>query len=182
MIPGASVPVSAWRSTAHPAASAHFAVQIAKHLGAHVTGVCSARNVDLVRSLGADGVVDYTRDDFTRLADPFDVIIDMIGSHPYVDYRRVLKPEGVIVAVGAKEASGFKEWIKGLLRSPFSKQKVRTCMARVRPADLTALADLIATGKIKPVIEATYALSDAARAVQHVEDGHARGKVVIRVA
>lgn len=162
-----------------------FAVQIGKHLGVHVTGVCSTRNVEMVRSLGADEVIDYTRDDFTKGNQRYDVILDCVGNHSFSEYRRVLSPEGRSVGVGAPHdfsmGALLASIIKDVALSASGKQKFVTFIAKSSQSDLTLIGELIASGKVKPVIEKIYPLSEAAEAVRHVEKGHARGKVLIRV-
>ncbi|HET7824438.1 MAG TPA: NAD(P)-dependent alcohol dehydrogenase [Anaeromyxobacter sp.] len=161
-----------------------FAVQIAKSSGAHVTGVCSARNVELVRSLGADRVVDYAREDFTKSADRWDVLVDNVGNHPLLEVRRVLRRSGRYVMVGGPPGA----WLDPLPRavgafalSPFVSQRMRTMFARLGQKDLTLVRDLVDTGKVKPVVDRRYALADAAEAVRYLAAGHARGKVVVVV-
>ena len=164
-----------------------FAVQIAKSFGAHVTGVCSTRNVDLVRSIGADAVIDYTKHDFTTsnlTSDQlYDVILECVGNHPFSACKRILKPDGRFVGVGAPHdlsaTALMGPMIKDPLLSIFSSQKGGMFIAKLSQADLTLLGEMIATGKLKPVIERRYILSEAREAVRHVEEGHARGKVVI---
>ena len=162
-----------------------FAVQLGKHLGAQVTGVCSRRNVDMVWSLGADEVIDYTRDDFTRSDQRYDVILDCVGNPSFSEYRRVLKPEGRSVGVGAPHdfsmISLLGSIIKDVALSASGKQKSVMFIAKGSQADLNLIGELIASGKVKPVIDKIYPLSEAADAVAHVEAGHARGKVLIRV-
>jgi len=163
-----------------------FAVQIAKVLGAHVTAVCSTRNVELVRSLGADEVIDYSKKDFTRSAQRYDVILDVAANRSLADCRRVLSPAGTLVGVGA--AKGGRAMVPILFRilgqalfSRFAKQKMASFMAKNSKDDLLALKELIEAGKIKPVIDRTYPLSETAQALRYLEEGHARGKVVITV-
>lgn len=164
-----------------------FAVQIAKSFGANVTGVCSTKNVDLVRSIGADEVIDYPRQDFTTSDltsnQRYDLILDCVGNHPFSECRRVLTPIGRFVGVGAPHDLSVMDllgsMIKDSLLSIFSSQKAVMFIAKSSQADLTLLAELIATGKLKPVIERRYTLSEAPDAVRHMEEGHARGKVVI---
>jgi NADPH:quinone reductase-like Zn-dependent oxidoreductase len=165
-----------------------FAVQIAKTFGAEVTGVCSGRNADIVRSLGADHVIDYTKEDFTKGAERYDVILDNVGTQPLSGFRRVLKPNGICVMIGG---GGPKDgqWvgpmarpIKALLMSPFISQKMGMMMAQGNKADLNALADLMQSGKVTPVIDRTYPLSQIREAMKYLEEGHARGKVVITIA
>lgn len=164
-----------------------FAVQIAKSFGAHVTGVCSTRNVDMVRSIGADEVIDYTQHDFTTSDltsnQRYDLILDCVGNHSFSACRRVLNPNGRFVGVGAPHDVSMlallAPMIKDLLLSVFGSQKAVMFIAKSSQDDLTLLGQLIATGKLKPVIDRSYSLNDAADAVRHVEEGHARGKVVI---
>ena len=160
-----------------------FAVQLGKHLGAHVTGVCSARNVDMVRTLGADEVIDYTRDDFTKGDHRYDVILDCVGNHSFSEYRRVLNPDGRSVGVGAPHDFSMiallASIIKDVALSASGKQKAVMFIAKGSQSDLTLIGELIASGQVKPVVEKIYPLSEAAEAVRHVEAGHARGKVLI---
>ncbi|MGZ5396778.1 MAG: NAD(P)-dependent alcohol dehydrogenase [Mycobacterium sp.] len=161
-----------------------FAVQIGKSFGAHVTGVCSTRNVDLVRSLGADEVIDYTRQDFTRSGQRYDVIVDMVGNHPFLAYRRVLNPKGIYVLVGGPKGrwiAPLDRFIKAGLLSPFVSQEFVTLMANLNREDLTILRDLMRTGKVTPVVDRRYRLSEASEAIRYLETGRARGKVVIAV-
>ena len=162
-----------------------FAVELAKSMGAEVTGVCSTRNVELVRSIGADHVIDYTREDFTRGTQRYDLILDNVGTHSLLDYRHVLNPQGRYVMIGS---TGFGKWfawlvppIEGKLLSPFVTQKFGMILAELNPQDLTALAALMQSGKLTPVIDHTYPLSKAAQALSYLERGHARGKVVLSV-
>jgi len=163
-----------------------FAVQIAKAYGAEVTGVSSTRNVELVRSLGADHVIDYKRQDFTRGAQRYDVIIDNVGNHPLLAYRRVLEPDGIVVMVGGPSED---PWIGPLARpiraavlSPFVSQRFAMLMAELNPEDMGVLRDLLAAGKLKPVIDRRYTLPEVPAAIAYLEEGRARGKVVIDVA
>jgi NADPH:quinone reductase-like Zn-dependent oxidoreductase len=164
-----------------------FAVQIAKTLGAEVTGVCSTRNVDLVRSLGADRVIDYTKEDFTKSGERYDVILDNVGTQPLSGFRRVLNPNGICVIIGGGGPNDGK-WvgpvarpIKAKLMSPFISQKMSMMMAESNQKDLTVLADMMQSGKVTPVIDRTYPLSEIREAVRYLETGRARGKVVITV-
>jgi NADPH:quinone reductase-like Zn-dependent oxidoreductase len=165
-----------------------FAVQIAKALGAEVTGVCSTRNVDLVRSLGADHVIDYTKEDFTKGEQRYDVILDNVGTQPLSGFRRVLAENGICVIIGGggpndgKWVGPMSRPIKAKLMSPFIKQKIGMMMAEGKPEDLKFLADLMQSGKVTPVIDRTYPLSEIREAVRYVETGRARGKVIITVA
>ena len=165
-----------------------FAVQIAKALGAEVTGVCSTRNVDLVRSLGADHVIDYTKEDFTKGEQRYDVILDNVGTQPLSGFRRVLTENGICVIIGGggpndgKWVGPMSRPIKAKLMSPFIKQKIGMMMAEGKPEDLKFLADLMQSGKVTPVIDRTYPLNEIREAVRYVETGRARGKVIITVA
>jgi NADPH:quinone reductase-like Zn-dependent oxidoreductase len=160
-----------------------FAVQIAKAFGAHVTGVCSTRNIDLVRSIGADEVIDYTRSDFTTGNQRYDLILDCVGNHSFSACRRVLNPVGRFVMVGAPHDLSviglLTPMIKTILLSAFVRQKAVMFIAKSSQDDLTLLGELIVTGKLKPIIDGRYSLSDAANAIRIVEEGHARGKVLI---
>jgi len=162
-----------------------FAVQIAKSLGANVTGVCSTRNEELVRSLGADRVIDYTKQDFTRGGERWDVIIDNVGNRSILDCRRVLAPEGHYVLVGgggvleARWLGPLPRVLQMLALSPFVSQDMRMFMADMNKEDLAVLGEMMQAGKLTPVIDRRYALRDAAAALRYLELGHARGKVVI---
>ncbi len=162
-----------------------FAVQIAKAFGAEVTGVCSTRNVDLVRSLGADHVIDYTREDFTQGAQRYDLILDNVATHSLLEYKRVLNPKGVYVMIGSASFGNWFGWavkpIAGLMLSPFVGQKFGLMIADLNPEDLATLGALMQAGKVTPVIDRRYKLSEAAQALRYVEAGHARGKVVLTV-
>jgi NADPH:quinone reductase-like Zn-dependent oxidoreductase len=162
-----------------------FAVQIAKAFGAEVTGVCSTQNVEMVASIGADRVVDYTQEDFTRAARRYDLVIDIAGNRTLAETRRVLVPKGVLVGVGGPDKG---RWIGPLgrsvrmvLLSPAVSQRMTFFLAHQNKNDLTVLRDLVQTGKVAPVIDRTYPLSEAAEAIGYLEQGHARGKVVITV-
>jgi|SRR5579863_6585551 len=159
-----------------------FAVQIAKTFGTDVTGVCSTRNVDMVRSLGADRVIDYTREDFTKGTQRYDVIFDCAGSRSLSAYRRVLKPKGIcVVAAGPDGAwlGPLSRFITALALSPFVSQKLTPFIARIIQADLVILRELILAGKVTPVIDKCYKLSEAGEAIAYLEKGHARGKVIV---
>ena len=157
-----------------------FAVQIAKSFGADVTGVCSTRNAGLVRSLGADRVIDYTQEDFTQGARRYDLIFDCVSNHSLSARRRVLNPNGVCVIVGAsKLRTTLSHALKGLVWSRFVSQNFVIFVARLRKDDLTILGELMQAGKITPVIDRTYPLSEVPDAFRHLEEGHARGKIVI---
>jgi NADPH:quinone reductase-like Zn-dependent oxidoreductase len=162
-----------------------FAVQIAKALGAEVTAVCSTRNVATARSIGADRVIDYTQEDFTKGAQRYDLIIDNVGSHSLSDYRHVLTPKGILVMVGAPSDEPWlgplSASIKAALVSPFVSQKLGFFLADLNQNDLNILGQLAAAGKLTPVIDRRYPLGETAAAIQYVEAGHARGKVIITV-
>ena len=158
-----------------------FAVQIAKALGGEVTGVCSTRNVDLVRSLGADRVVDYTADDFTRGGE-YDLIVDLVGNRSLRHLRRALTPKGTIVFVGGgggRLLGPMALPLRGLALSRFVSQRLVLLLAALRREDLVVLTELIEAGKLVPVIDRTFQLSEAPEAIRYLEAGHARGKVVV---
>ena len=162
-----------------------FAVQIAKAFGAEVTAVCSTRNVDLVRSLGADRACDYTEEDFTRRSERHDVMLDIAGSRSYLEFRRVLTPEATVVIVGARMSSKglgpLKHVIGTRLVSIGRSQKVTFFVAKIEKEDLLFFQELLAAGKVKPVIDRRYELREAPDALRYLGEGHARGKVVITV-
>ena len=159
-----------------------FAVQIAKSFGADVTGVCSTGNIDMVRSIGADATIDYTREDFTKGTQRYDLILDCIGNHSLSACRRVLNPNGKFVIVGAsKVRTSLSHALKGLVLSWFVSQNFVMLIARLRKDDLTILGDLIQTGKVTPVIDRCYSLSEVPEAIRYLEQGHARGKIVVVV-
>lgn len=163
-----------------------FAVQIAKTFGAHVTGVCSTRNLELVKSIGADAAIDYTKEDFATLPERYDLILECIGNKSLAECRRVLTAKGRHVIVGAGKdpslISIFAPLIEALVTSPFRSKKAITFVAKANQADLTQLGEMIATGKLKPVIDRRYALRDAAAAMRYAEEGHTRGKLVIEIS
>jgi NADPH:quinone reductase-like Zn-dependent oxidoreductase len=162
-----------------------FAVQIAKSFGAHVTAVTSTRNVDMVRSLGADEVIDYTREDFTRSGRRYDLVFDVAASGSLSSRTRVLQPDGILVGVGSADDAGIASIMAGLLeaavRSRFGRQKIPFFLARNSKEDLVVLTEMIEAGKVRPVIDRTYPLSEAAEAIRYLETRHARAKVVITV-
>lgn len=165
-----------------------FAVQIAKALGAEVTGVCSTRNVELVRSLGADHVIDYKLEDFTQRAERYDVIVDNVGIHDLSDLRRPLTPTGILVLVGGGGPDAGN-WIgplarpiKAFLMSPFVDQEVSMLLADIRQDDLDYLMGLVVSGKVKPVIDRSYRLDQVAEAIRYLESSRARGKVIVAVS
>lgn len=157
-----------------------LAVQIAKALGAHVTAVCSTRNVEQARALGADRVLDYTREDFTRGPERYDLIADVAGGHSWSAMRRVLEPDGRLVVVGAHGSRGQLRHIAAVrLASLRSKERVRFFVAKFNKPDLQALADLLESGALKPAIDRTYELDDAQDALRTFGEGHVRGKLVL---
>jgi NADPH:quinone reductase-like Zn-dependent oxidoreductase len=164
-----------------------FAVQIAKNMGAEVTGVCSTRNVDLVKSLGADHVIDYTKEDFTKSDQKYDVIIDNVANRTLSENRHVLTPTGRYVLIGGGSANeqGFfgamKLPLKAFIYSKFVNQKMGMMMAELKQSDLQYFAEQMQSGKIKAVIDRTYKLDEIQKAVAYVEEGHARGKVIVTV-
>lgn len=160
-----------------------FAVQIAKSLGAEVTGVCSTRNMDMVRSIGADHVIDYIQEDFTRRAQRYDLILDCVGNHSLSEYRRVLNPNGICIMVGDLTGRGIigilARVISALMLSRFVSQKFIMILARPNQKDLTLMHDLMKAGKVKAVIDKRYRLNEVPEAIRYLEEKHARGKVVI---
>ena len=162
-----------------------FAVQIAKALGADVTGVCSTRNVDMVRSIGADRVIDYTTEDFTKDGQQYDFILDNVSNHSLTDLRRVLTPTGTLIPNGG----GFdNRWLASggrIMRAAvlfqFGSQTLGNFLVASNHADLVAIAELIEAGKVMPVMDRTYPLSETAQAIDHVGTGRARGKIAITV-
>ena len=165
-----------------------FAVQIAKALGAEVTAVCSSRNVEQARSIGADHVIDYSKEDFTQGDQRYDVIFDNVGNHTINDRRRVLTPNGVCVLAGMGSAGKHEgQWprlfgnLKAFFVSPFISQKFKMYIAKTLKADLTVLRDLMQEGKLTPVIDRQYPMSETAKALHYLEEGHARGKIVITI-
>ncbi len=163
-----------------------FAVQIAKSLGAEVTGVTSTRNVDLVRSIGADHIIDYTKADFTRTGQRYDFILDNVANHSLSDLRRALAPRGMLVPNGGGfdhrwVASGGR-LISAKVSFAFVSQALATFIVSPNQENLVVLTELIETGKVTPIIDRTYPLGEARRAIDHVGEGHARGKVVVAVS
>ena len=160
-----------------------FGVQFGKWFGAQVTGVCSTRNVEMVRSIGADAVIDYTEEDFTKGADRYDVILDAVGNHPFSECRRILNAKGIFVGAGGKTdnwmISFFASIIKAQVSSLLGSQKGAMILAKPNQKDLEIIGELIATGKVTPVMDRSYKLSEVAEAIRYLEEGHARGKVII---
>jgi len=163
-----------------------FAVQIAKAFGAEVTGVCSTHNIDLVKSIGADHVIDYTKEDFTRTDQRYDMIYDLVGNHSFSERRQILTTNGICVLAGIGGAGFHPEsWgrilgnFKTAFQSRFTSQKFVTYIAKLTKDDLNVLRDFMQAGKLSPVIDRTYKISETQAAVRYLEEGHARGKVVI---
>jgi NADPH:quinone reductase-like Zn-dependent oxidoreductase len=162
-----------------------FAVQIAKSFGAEVTGVCSTAKMELVHSIGADHVIDYTKEDFTQSAPRYDLILDMVGNRSLAQLRGALTPRGTLVLVGGE---GGDRWIGALSRSmqalvvsPFVSQRLRPVLSAANTQDLEFLKQLIETGKVRPVVDRTFSLSEVPDAIRYLNTGHARGKIVISV-
>ena len=163
-----------------------FAVQLAKAFGAEVTGVCSTTKVELVRSIGADRVIDYTREDFADGRNRFDVILDIAGNRSLSHLRRALAPEGTLVIVGGEGGGrwlgGVDRTLRALVLSPFARQKLGTWIATQPKEDLEALRELLEAGKVTPVVDRTFPLTEVPEAIRYLRDGRARGKVVITVS
>jgi NADPH:quinone reductase-like Zn-dependent oxidoreductase len=162
-----------------------FAVQLAKAFGAHVTGVCSTTKVDMVRSIGADHVIDYTREDFAEGDQRYDLILDIGGNSSLSRLRRALTPKGVLVITGGEGGGrwlgGTDRQLRALMLSPFVDQKLGTFVSKENHEDMIVLKELIEAGKVAPVIDRTYPLSEVPEAIRYLEEGHAQGKVVITV-
>lgn len=159
-----------------------FAVQIGRCLGAEVTGVCSARNAEMVRSIGAEHVIDYAHEDFTESGRRYDLLFDLVGNRPLSACRRVLNPKGTYVVAGGPDGrwlGPLRPMLKAPLCSPFVSQKLVMCMSKVSKEDLTTLRELMEAGKVTPVIDRRYSLREVPEAIRYLEEGHARGKVVI---
>jgi NADPH:quinone reductase-like Zn-dependent oxidoreductase len=159
-----------------------YAVQIAKWLGAEVTGMCSTAKMDLVLSLGADHVIDYTKQEITAIDENFDVLIDLYGNPSLTDCRRVLRRGGTLVLIGGTGGSWFMgtdRWLRALLLAPFLGLKVRPLIHKDRREDLVTIKDLIEGDKVRPVLDRTYPLAEIAQAIQFVTEGRARGQVVV---
>ena len=161
-----------------------FAVQIAKSFGAEVTGVCSTRNLEMVRSIGADHVIDYTQEDYTENEQLYDLIIDNVGNHSLSSNRQVLNPEGIFVIIGGAKGNWLGPLmnpVKALMYSPFVGQEFVMLLAKMRKDDLAVLAELMQAGKVTPVIDRRYQLREVPEAIRYSEEGHARGKIVIKL-
>lgn len=159
-----------------------FAVQIAKALGAHVAGVCSTKSVDMIRAIGADYVIDYTQEDFTKGTERYDLILDNVGTHSLSACRRVLSPHGRLVIVGAKRVGVvLARALQARVLSRLVGQKFEFFVARINTEDLKIMGEFIEAGKVRPVIDRRYRLHEVPLAIGYLEEGHARGKVVITV-
>ena len=161
-----------------------FAVQIAKSYGAEVTAVCSERNAEMVRSIGADHVINYKQENYTENGQRYDLIIDMIGNHSLSDNRKVLSPEGIFVIIGGAKGNWLGPMVaplKALVYSPFVGQEFGMLMASMGGDDLATLADMMESGEVVPVIDRHYSLSEVPEAIRYSEQGHARGKIIIKV-
>jgi NADPH:quinone reductase-like Zn-dependent oxidoreductase len=161
-----------------------LAVQIAKSFGAEVTGVCSTRNLEMVRSIGADHVIDYKKDNYTQKGLQYDLIIDMVGNHSISDNRKVLKPEGRMVMVGGAKGNWIAPFLGSInakLRAPFVDQEIITILSEFNSDDLNTLGELMRTGEMDPVIGSHFELAETAEAIRHSEQGHARGKIIIEI-
>jgi NADPH:quinone reductase-like Zn-dependent oxidoreductase len=159
-----------------------FAVQIAKADGAEVTGVCSASKAELVRSIGADHVIDYTREDFVDGLNRYDVILDIAGNRSLSELRRALTPRGTLVIVGGEDAGkwlGIRRQLRAAALSPFVRQKLGFFISKERPEDLEELRKLLEAGTIRPVVDKTFPLEEVPAAIQYLRDGRARGKIVV---
>lgn len=156
-----------------------FAVQIAKYFGAEVTAVCSTGKIDMARSVGADHVIDYTKEDFTKNGQRYDLIIAANGYHTILDYKRALSPNGIYVMAGGSGAQMFEAMLAGPLISMTGGKKMRGVSAKPNKKDLLFLKELLESGKIRPVMDRRYPLSEVADAIRYLEEGHAIGKVVI---
>jgi NADPH:quinone reductase-like Zn-dependent oxidoreductase len=158
-----------------------FAVQIAKSFGAEVTAVCSTRNVDTARSIGADHVIDYTQEDFTRNGQLYDLILAANGYHSILDYRRSLSTRGIYVVAGGSMAQLFQALVLGPWMSKAGRKRLGSFMAKLSHKDLVLIKELIEAGKVRPVIDRVYPLHEAPEALRYLGEGHAKGKVVITV-
>jgi NADPH:quinone reductase-like Zn-dependent oxidoreductase len=158
-----------------------FAVQLAKSFGADVTGVCSTSKVAMVRSIGADQVIDYTQEDFTNNGKRYDLILAANGHHRISAYKRALSPEGTYVMTGGSNAQLFQAMLLGPVMSMVGNKKMGNLLMKPNKADLVFMKELLEAGKITPIIDRTYPLSGVPEAIRYLEEGHAKGKVVISV-
>jgi NADPH:quinone reductase-like Zn-dependent oxidoreductase len=159
-----------------------FAVQIAKAFGAEVTGVCSTRNVDMVRSIGADHVIDYTREDYTKSRQRYDIIVDNVGNRSLLENRDVMTPEGILVLIGGPKGNWVKPMIRpiqAMILSPFLDQEFGLMLAKLKKEDLVFVGSLMKDGKVTPVIDRRYPLPEVPQAIRYSEGGHASGKIII---
>ncbi|MES0340656.1 MAG: NAD(P)-dependent alcohol dehydrogenase, partial [Anaerolineales bacterium] len=156
-----------------------FAVQIAKSFGAKVTGVCSTRKLDMVRSIGADQVIDYTQEDFTKNGQRYDLILGIGGNRSLSDYKRALSTKGIYVCAGGSLAQYFQAMLLGPLISMTGSKKMGALMAKANKKDLVFMKELLEAGKVVPVIDRRYTLSEVAEALRYLEEGHHQGKIVI---
>jgi NADPH:quinone reductase-like Zn-dependent oxidoreductase len=158
-----------------------FAVQIARSFGAEVTAVCSSRQVDTARSLGADHIIDYTREDFTQNEQQYDLIFAANGNHSIFAYQRALSPSGTFVMAGGSMAQLFQTMLLGPWLSKTGGKRMSTMLAKPSQSDLGLISELLEAGKVKPVIDRCFPLHDTADALRYLDEGHARGKVIITV-
>lgn len=158
-----------------------FAVQIAKSFGAEVTGVCSTRNIDILRSIGADHIIDYTKENFTQNSERYDLILAVNGSHPISEYKRTLRPNGIFVHVGGSESQLFQSMVLGPWISMTGSKKIGSFLQRANQNDLVVMKELLEAGKVRPVIDKRYKLDEVPEAFKYFDEGHAQGKVVITV-
>ena len=156
-----------------------FAVQIAKSYGAEVTGVCSTRNIEILRAIGVDHILDYTKEDFTQAKEYYDLILGVNGSNPITTYKRLLKPTGIFVHVGGSESQLYQTLILGPFISMSGTKKMKSFLQRANQEDLKVVRGLLETGKVRPIIDKQYKLSEIAKAFEYFQEGHAQGKVVI---
>jgi NADPH:quinone reductase-like Zn-dependent oxidoreductase len=156
-----------------------FAIQLAKYFGAKVTTVCSTRNLDMVRKLGADHVIDYTQEDFTKNGERYDLILAANGFHPIFDYKRALRPKGVYVMSGGSGTQMFQAMLLGPFISMTGSKIMRSVSSKPNKKDLVFMKELLEAGKVVPVIDRHYPLSEVAEAIRYLEEGHAKGKVII---
>ncbi|KMY54369.1 alcohol dehydrogenase [Bacillus sp. FJAT-27231] len=158
-----------------------FAVQIAKSFGGEVTGVCSTRNLEILHSIGADHVIDYTKDDFTKNEEYYDLILGVNGSNSISAYKRALKPNGSFVHIGGSESQFFQTLVLGPFISMTGSKKISNLLQRVNQKDLNYVKELLETGKVKPIIDKRFKLSEVTEAFKYFQEGHAQGKVVITI-
>lgn len=163
-----------------------FGVQLAKTFGAMVTGVCSTRNVEMVRSIGAERAIDYTQQDFAKEAERYDMVLDCVGNRSLAEFRRILQPRGVYVGAGGSSdkwmLDPMSRAVRQIVLSWFGRKKLSGVLANINTADLALVGDLVKAGKVTPVIDRRYPLTEIREAIGYIEEGHARGKVVITVA